>query len=416
LDLLISYKIFYIWALRFLILILIPMVSKNYKNKRFSQKPGMTLDDILQRSNDSSKLQDFVQKIKSYVKNAGYAAVTLSAWMVAAVTLITLTGCSVGGKPRPRIGASPIPGSRFSNPYHLGKHSYFFNLFEQDGIVYTCEGGDIDLSHVRCNADHTRYLVRMVKETLTKGREGFSFETTWDISKDFVRFKYPEYWADLPLGEKERIAEEISFKTGAYLAYNSSIWHEICTWFGTHYVGFEPEFNSAFSWEDMYSNILGVWLGLRAIKDDKHDYDEAMTIAIDEALKELKVQPKKTAIYASKKMQGQWYNGFIFLDIIKRDTEIGLDGLVRPVLVPGICNDAEAKPLPVPTLDTLTKYGFSMKYYIEPRIWEKDKILKVAHGKGKGKTIEPAIHYPILMDFIRKEAVEKYGFDIGVCN
>ena len=345
-----------------------------------------------------------VEKIEKVLRSLAYDTVILIS--------VALAGCQLNGQPRIRAGTLPTPSGKFSNPDNLGKHSYFFDPFESDGIVYTCRAGHIDLSHLRANADDTRYLTNLVKETLIKSRKGFSFNPPMEISKHFVEFTYPKYWTELPQEEKDALAEEISFQAGPYLAYNSNTWHEICTWFGTHYVGIEPEFNSAFSWEDMYSNILGVGLGLLAIRDKNHSYDEAMTIYTKKILDELGIQPKKTARLAAEKMRGKWFTGHIFINVIRRNMDIGLDGSVSPVLVPGIC-DCDAFPLPVPTLEVLSEFDFSMKYYIEPRVWEKGKILGVVYKDGKGKVIEPAVHYPILMDFIRKQAVEKYHYDIG---
>ena len=36
---------------------------------------------------------------------------------------------------------------------------------------------------------------------------------------------------------------------------------------------------------------------------------------------------------------------------------------------------------------------------------------RVTQGK-KGKVVEPDKHFPVIMEFIKKEAVERYGFDI----
>jgi hypothetical protein len=53
-----------------------------------------------------------------------------------------------------------------------------------------------------------------------------------------------------------------------------------------------------------------------------------------------------------------------------------------------------------------------MKYEIRPNIWEEGKIFKVVFSNGKKGMIQPDKHYPIIMDYIKKQAVEKYGYDI----
>lgn len=231
-----------------------------------------------------------------------------------------------------------------------------------------------------------------------------------------IKFSYPNNWDSLQQNEKEGIADDVSFAVGPYMAFNANVWHEILTWFGVHFAIFEPEFNSAFSWEDVYSNLVGTRLAVEALKDTNHNYDEAMTLAINRQLKEFGVQSAKTAKAASEKMRGKWFKTRFFgivVDTLRKNTDIGLDGFVTPVIVPGICED---KPLslPAPNLDVLSKYGFSLRYTILPREFEKGKILRIIYPDGKGKTIEPVKDYPKIMAFIEKQAVEKYGYDIGL--
>jgi len=335
------------------------------------------------------------------------------AYVGGAIALVLGGGCNINA-PRVRLGVLPTPtlGIPFPDPNKLGPHSYHFSFFEKGGIVYTCKAGHIDIDHVRGSADATRYLVGRTRETLMKGGEGFSFHLAMERSIHEIKFTYPEGWGNLGQDEKERIADEISFKVGPYLAYNATVWHEILTWFGVHFGGFEPEFNSAFTWEDIYSNLIGTRLAVEALKDTSNSYNEAMTLAINRELKKLGVQSSSTARYAAEKMRGKWFRGNIFIDTLRKNIDIGLDGYVTPVLVPGIC-DSEPLSYPVPNLDVLSKYGFLMQYKIRPREFEKGKILAVVYPNGKGKRIEPIKDFPKIMEFIKKQAVEKYHYDIG---
>jgi len=308
---------------------------------------------------------------------------------------------------------TPPPGPRFEDPNNLGKHSYYFNPFERNGIVYTCKAGHIDITHVRWTADYTRYITERIRKTLMKKSRGFSFIFALEVSKHKVEFTYPEGWDELSHKEKEKIAHEISLEIGPYLAFNATLWHEILTWFGVRFAGVEPEFNSAFSWEDMYSNLLGTEIAAEALRDTSLEYDTAVTLIMDRKLRELGIQSKKTAMYASEKMRGEWFKGYVLVDTLRKNVDTGLDdGFVSPVLVPGICDGAEPEPRPVPTSDILSKYGFLMKYEIEPREWEKGKILNVAYEGGNGQRIQPVEHFPVLMDYITKQAVDKYGYII----
>ena len=322
---------------------------------------------------------------------------------------VLLSGCGFGGGARARVGYLPTAtfGVKFSDPDRLGKHSSGFNPFEVGGIVYTCKAGHVDLDHVRGNADLTRYLAGKVRRALSSGAKGFSFSVTGELSSHKIAFTYPVGWGGV--SDKERVIEEISLPTAAYLAYNATIWHEVLTWFGVHFVGFEPEFNSAFSWEDVYSNLIGTRLGVEALKDTGRSFDEAMTIAIDRQLRELKVQPKATAVHASDKVRGYWYTGNFVPDTRMRNFDIGLDGTVTPTLVPGIAGcDDEPLTLPVPTLEVLEGHGFSMRHEVRPNVLEQGRIFRAAGSK----TIVPVIHYPVLLEYMKRDADRKgYMYD-----
>ena len=335
--------------------------------------------------------------------------------LLTGICLANLCGGCTLGTPRPRMGTlpTPPPGPRFSDPNKLGKHSYYLNLFEINGIVYTCKAGHVDITHVRWTADNTRYVIHKIRQTLARNKKGFSFNLAWERSKHKIRFTYPENWRDMSRRERKRIADEIAFNAAPHIVFNATLWHEILTWFGVHFAGFEPEFNSSFSWEDMYSNILGTALGVEAVKDPNRNYDDAMTFLINKALRELDVKPRKTAIYAAEKMRGKWFRGTLLVETIKKSMDIGADdGHCTPILVPDICEGAEPEPIAVPNADILSEHGFSMTHEIQPREWERGKIFKVADPNTKLKTVQTDKHFPTILAHIRKEAVEKYHYDI----
>jgi len=326
--------------------------------------------------------------------------------------LFLLSGCNLNA-PRARMGTlpTPPPGPRFLNPDNLGAHSYYFNPFEKNGIVYACKAGHLDVTHIRWNADWTKYVAEKTYSTLMKKGDGFSYNLQLEVSSHIVSFDYPDNWDTLSQQEKEKIAHEISLHVGPYVAFNTTLWHEILTWFGVHFFGFEEEFNSAFTWEDLYSNALGVKLAVEAMKNNALDYDSALTLALEQKLERLGIQPRSTAVQAAEKMRGQWFEGYLFVDTFRKNMDTGLDdGIISPVLVPGICQNPEAEPIQVPDIDILAKYGFSMEYKILPREWEKGKFLKIVYPDKKGKYIYPEKHFPILMEYIKKQAVEKYGY------
>ena len=331
--------------------------------------------------------------------------VTWIFYITALTALPCFTGCSIGG-PRARTGV--LPTATFGIPFlgidDLGKHSYGPTLFEKNGIVYTCKGGHIDTYHVRGSADNVRYLIKKVRKTITKKRKGFSFNITGELSTHVIRFEYPESFKKLPKKQREIIAEKIAFQLGPYVGHSATVWHEILTWFGVHFMGFEPEFNSAFSWEDVYSNLLGAELATEVMKNSPKNYNKALTEAIKQEFIRLDIQSAETARQASKKMYGKWYTGNFVPDTKMRNFDIGLDGSVTPTLIPDVAEcSSEPEPRPVPQINILDEYGIKMEYRIRPNVFEQGRIFQAA-GEKK---IYPQKHFPVLIEFMKKAADQK---------
>jgi len=287
----------------------------------------------------------------------------------------------------------PTLGTVFIGPGRLGMHSYQGGGTEKNGIMYTCKAGHIDIAHLRKAADWTAYLADKTYKELKQGDTTFSFKL-YEPSRYFVRLEYPANWDDLEELEKDQIARDVSIKLGQYCAFTALTWHEILTWFGYSSLPWYPEFPSAFSWEDTFSNLLGTRLAVEALLSTRHSYDEALTLALDRELERLGVQSK---------------------DIKKRNLDTGLDdGFVTPWIVPLLpeCEGVEPQAYPVPNLRLLEMHGFSVKLEIEPREHlQKGVIRRIVYPdrEQRRKRIEPAVHFPIIMEYIRQDAIERYG-------
>ncbi|MBP8604372.1 MAG: DUF4056 domain-containing protein [Phycisphaerae bacterium] len=324
-----------------------------------------------------------------------------------AALLTAGSGCGLTGLtgPRARLGYVPAAtvGVVFADPDNLGSHAAVYSPFENSGLVYTCGAGVLDIDHIRGSADLTRYFIGRVREALTKGQQQFSYKVSGETSRHYITIAYPPDWETHP--DKQRIIEEIAFEAGPYLAFDATIWHEILTWFGVHFMGFEPEFNSAFSYEDLYSNLLGCRLAVDALQDEQNDYDRAMTQRLNAVLQELGVQPRQIAVEAVKSVEGRWYTGGLIPDMKMRNFDIGLDGFITPVLIENVknCPDARAVPLPAPALERLQQYGFSLTHEIKPNVFEQGAIFKAAGSKR----IVPDEHYPVLIEFMKQDAARR---------
>ena len=316
--------------------------------------------------------------------------------------------------PCTRLGcfATSTLTTKFRSPDRLGKHSYRFNVVEKNGILYTCNGGHIDLAHLRNVADWTAHLSAITHEQMKEGQSSFSFNLT-EVTTCHVEIEYPSDWPDISDETKELILFDVSTGLGQYFAYQASIWHEIVTWFGYKCTGVFSEFGSSFSWEDTFSNLLGCQVGYLALYDKEHGYNKAVTLTLQRELKKLGVQSGKTARRASDLVKGDWFAGETPIVIMKgRNLDTGLDdGYVTPWIVPGIkqCQGEEAVPYIAPDLAFLTQYGFDVKFEFEPKSWERGKILNILYPNGeKNKRFEPARQLVVIMDYIKQQAAGKY--------
>jgi hypothetical protein len=297
--------------------------------------------------------------------------------------------------------ASSLP-TKFLDVNGLGNHSYGIGLSENNGLAYTARGGHIDIAHLRIAADNTRFLYGRVRECLLNNDPDFTFKLNVEPSSYHVEIQYPSYWQNIPQNYREKIAHKVSLDMSRYFTYTMTTWHEVLTYFGYKCLFFLPEFSSAFSWEDIYSNLLGTQLGAQAIEDKEHSYDRAMTILLKEELENLQIQTRETAKQAARKIA----NRAMHVDL-RKNTDIGLyDGFVTPTLAHDVCKDAQPKSLPVPTLDEVHKYGFAVNLEIEPKEFERGKILRIIYPEGGQKRVRPAEHLPIVMHYIEKDAME----------
>jgi len=318
--------------------------------------------------------------------------------------------------PQARIACVPSPtmGVRYFDADDLGQHDYRSGRDERNGIVYTCRGGHIDVTHLRKIADWTAYLAYQTREALVHGDDQFKF-SMFEPSQHTVQISYPPGWKYLNRKTRRDIAGEVSISLSAYLAYTCSVWHEILTWHGFKAIGFYPEYNSAFSWEDNYSNALGSYLGAQALRARDEDYNQAMTRLIVEQFQRLGPQSKETARAAGLAVKGSWYVGaFVRVTMTKRHLDVGLDdGFVTPWLVPDVapCGTPEPWFCPVPDLRLLEEYGFRIHHEIRPKEWERFQILRAVYPdrKDRKNRIVPTEHFGILMEHVKAEVDKRYG-------
>jgi hypothetical protein len=207
----------------------------------------------------------------------------------------------------------------------MGSHRYMGDKDERNGNIYTRRGGFLDMGHLRDCADWTAYLYNLIKASQTDSQ----FTQTELRNEGGAK--------SLILKVPENFSEEEIIQLAGKISYDLSLWHEISTWFGASYVPLVPERYSSFSPEDMYSNLMGVHLGMRAIKSEL-EYNEAMTLELDRMLDTLEaLNTENETFEAMLKVNEVWYTNQKSYPskkvVLKR--YINLDSKFMPWLVPG---------------------------------------------------------------------------------
>ena len=276
--------------------------------------------------------------------------------------------CQFGYDLGVEIQGVPIPfylGNIFG-PDEVGTHSYSGDEWQQKGgwlatlsdigesvnekfgIIYTVGGGFIDMAHIKDYADWTAYLFsRLVALEGREGRIGIP------LNGGAVTLLIREI--ELDGGDLERVcldmAQRISFET--------SVWHEIATWYGYASFSFFPEWASAFSPEDCYSDLLGTYVGRGAILS-RLEYNKAVDVEIGRVLAELGALDPAETRRAFNRVEGDWWDSTKRIpdkDLVKKHhLGYGSDE-VEPWLVPDFSGVIEGHPeilkkvLSIPTVD-----------------------------------------------------------------
>ncbi len=328
--------------------------------------------------------------------------------------LCALTGCHTKGEPKVRIGCYPTatPGMKFIDFNDLGPHGYHHQPNEGNGIVYTCRAGHIDIAHVRACADWTKYIAERAYACMRAGQAQFSFKSNVESSRHHIDIGYAPDWMRLPPLQRDRLAWKAAVELGQYLIFTAATWHEILTWFGHRYLSPFPEFPSAFSWEDTFSNLLGTHLAGQVLHESRQNFDRRFTLALQVEMRQLQIQSQAIAKDAAESVKGHWYRGRIpgLVKMKCRNLDVGLiDGTVSPVRIASVrpCRAVPALAYPVPSLAPLQNDGFVIRTTIVPREWIKGRILRIVYPerKKRAKHIDPVRHFPLIMDNIRQEAV-----------
>jgi hypothetical protein len=257
--------------------------------------------------------------------------------------------CAFGRDLQVRVGAVPVPGYEIGNVRaveDLGDHTYDSGALarersgegaglirdENNGLVYTCRGGFIDTAHVRDWVDWSLFLAAAIGRSLETG-SSIELPSEGAVRRVVVK--------PVDLDRIQRYGRtRIAARLGQWAAFQLSIWHEIATWYGWSSVETFPETASAFSPEDLYSNMLGVRMAgaiiIRHSGRTEHIYNDNVDAWLRALLEELGAVPREVGIEAIDAVDGLWWDSDRRLPdtelVLRRNMDVA--GPIQPWLVP----------------------------------------------------------------------------------
>lgn len=181
--------------------------------------------------------------------------------------------CAFGNAQKVKVGSMQVPFFRYKNTLavdSVGPHAYEAGFFsfqkgapngkrgsENNGQIYTLKGGFIDLAHVRDTADNAIALFYRIYPKLGQKQVIGLPEEIGSRSIELSEFDSSH------LSGRQRW--EVAATMSVRLAYFMAEAHEIAQWHGYRSWAPWPETVSAYSPEDLYSNMLGAKIALALI-------------------------------------------------------------------------------------------------------------------------------------------------------
>lgn len=225
--------------------------------------------------------------------------------------------CAFGYNLHVRAVGVPIPVYQIGNVLTLetlGQHHYNDSALgavknltgfseEKNGLIYTHRGGFIDIAHVRDTADNTFYLFSRIYPRL-----GQKWRFFYSEELGLRRIQLHAFTPPAAMAQRYSLAAWLA----GDIAFQLAQWHEIAQWYGFESVPGFSEAISAFSPEDLYSNLLGARLAINVILQGKAGSTEAYNTAMEAELKrvllQLDVATQSETERQFREVDGDWWN------------------------------------------------------------------------------------------------------------
>ncbi|WP_241609422.1 DUF4056 domain-containing protein [Rosenbergiella australiborealis] len=225
--------------------------------------------------------------------------------------------CAFGHDLQAELKGAPVPLYRLNNiveSHDLGKHRYNDSIVrgltsmigggsEKNGIVYTQHGGFIDTAHVRDSMDMTYWVAsQLLQHPGSALRVRLSDELA---HREIVLHPYR-------VPRDTQAAFSVVVWTAARVAFDLAAWHEIAQWYGFESVPGFSEGVSAFSPEDLYSNLVGVRLAASLLLSGQgaelQQYNQQATQVLTQALDQLGAVSRQETARQFDRLDGQWWD------------------------------------------------------------------------------------------------------------
>ncbi|MGL4269326.1 MAG: DUF4056 domain-containing protein [Plesiomonas sp.] len=226
--------------------------------------------------------------------------------------------CAFGMDLQTSLLKVPVPWYRIENVLDadsLGRHHYNDSVLrsagavlglgdEKNGLLVTRDGGILDTAHIRDTADNTFYLYQALLPHLGSA---FSLPLSSELGERHVVLR--PFTPPAEMADRRLLAARIA----ALIAYQLAEWHEIAQWYGYRSVPAMAETVSAFSPEDLYSNLLGARLATELLRepgapvsaaDFSHRFDRALQMYVAQA----GVYPLAPARHVLQQLDGIWWD------------------------------------------------------------------------------------------------------------
>lgn len=225
--------------------------------------------------------------------------------------------CAFGYDLHVRAIGVPIPVYQIGNVLtldSLGRHHYNDSALgavknivglseEKNGLLYTHRGGFIDIAHVRDTADNTFYLFSRIYPKL-----GQQWRFFYSEELGVRRIQLHGFTPPAAMAQRYTLAAWLA----GNLAFELAQWHEIAQWYGFESVPGFSEQISAFSPEDLYSNLLGARIAINVILQGRVESISAYNAAVDRELQrvllQLGVATRTETERKFRELDGDWWN------------------------------------------------------------------------------------------------------------